>query len=45
MRLVPLESRLSMLEQDYRKMQEMFFGEPTRQQNVFASLTATNCLG
>lgn len=28
LRLVPPDSRLPMLEQDYRKMQEMFFGDP-----------------
>lgn len=28
LRLVPPENRLPMLEQDYRKMHEMFFGEP-----------------
>ena len=30
LRIVPPDSRLPELEQDYRKMQEMIFGEPPR---------------
>ncbi len=38
LRLVPPESRLPQLEQDYRKMQEMIFGEPPSFEHVLKVL-------
>ena len=38
LRIVPPDTRLSELEQDYRKMQEMIFGEPPAFESLLDTL-------